>query len=153
MNEFYLNRHTKDEGSSSEEEDSPRPSRSQSLNEASKRHEEEYALWRVMSQLHPERKVGALLLTPLFHSFSILLCHLLYPADDAYYLLAVPWLKQWSTYWQRFERGKPNRTLPGPIDNTGLFQDVEKQILRFGMSKRYDYRLVSEAQWLQLHSW
>lgn len=21
------------------------------------------------------------------------------------------------------------------------------------MSKRYDYRLVSEAQWLQLHSW
>eukprot|EP01128_Nolandella_sp_AFSM9_P010819 TRINITY_DN753_c0_g1_i1.p1 TRINITY_DN753_c0_g1~~TRINITY_DN753_c0_g1_i1.p1 ORF type:complete len:1056 (-),score=163.24 TRINITY_DN753_c0_g1_i1:633-3560(-) len=45
------------------------------------------------------------------------------------------------------------RTPPGPIDNASLFQKVGSEVLRSGMSKRYDYRLVSEPQWLKLVEW
>jgi hypothetical protein len=54
---FSFIRDNAEPGSSSEEEASP-VAVTNGLSDQSKRHEEEYALWRVMSQLHPERKVG-----------------------------------------------------------------------------------------------
>jgi len=59
--------------------------------------------------------------------------------DDAHYLVAVPWLKQWSFYWLRFEKGKANRVPPGPIDNRGLFEDVDKEILRYLLLEIYNF--------------
>ncbi|XP_049588435.1 ubiquitin carboxyl-terminal hydrolase 4 isoform X2 [Syngnathus scovelli] len=76
---------------------------------------------------------------------------------DDWYLIDSRWFKQWKKYvgfdnWDMYHVGE--RSLyPGPIDNSGLFSDQDKQILKDHLIDELDYVLVPTEAWNKLVSW
>ncbi|XP_069721653.1 ubiquitin carboxyl-terminal hydrolase 4 isoform X2 [Phaenicophaeus curvirostris] len=76
---------------------------------------------------------------------------------DAWYLVDSRWFKQWKKYvgfdsWDMFGAGDPS-LYPGPIDNTGLFDDSETQSLKEHLIDELDYVLVPTEAWNKLVAW
>ncbi|XP_057701493.1 ubiquitin carboxyl-terminal hydrolase 4 isoform X2 [Corythoichthys intestinalis] len=76
---------------------------------------------------------------------------------DEWYLVDSRWFKQWKKYvgfdnWDMYNVGE--RSLyPGPIDNSGLFSDQDKQVLKEHLIDELDYVLVPTEAWTKLVSW
>ncbi|XP_077582894.1 ubiquitin carboxyl-terminal hydrolase 4 isoform X1 [Stigmatopora nigra] len=76
---------------------------------------------------------------------------------DEWYLVDSRWFKQWKKYvgfdnWDMYNVGE--RSLyPGPVDNSGLFSDQDKQVLKQHLIDELDYVLVPTEAWTKLVSW
>ncbi|XP_061689922.1 ubiquitin carboxyl-terminal hydrolase 4 [Syngnathoides biaculeatus] len=76
---------------------------------------------------------------------------------DEWYLVDSRWFKQWKKHvgfdnWDTYNVGE--RSLyPGPIDNSGLFADQDKQVLKEHLIDELDYVLVPTEAWNKLVSW
>ncbi|KAK1161467.1 ubiquitin carboxyl-terminal hydrolase 4-like [Acipenser oxyrinchus oxyrinchus] len=76
---------------------------------------------------------------------------------DKWFLIDSRWFKQWKKYvgfdsWDMYNVGE--QTLyPGPIDNSGLFSDPEKQTLKEHLIDELDYVLVPTEAWHKLMGW
>ncbi|NXF38230.1 UBP4 hydrolase, partial [Nyctibius bracteatus] len=73
------------------------------------------------------------------------------------YLVDSRWFKQWKKYvgfdsWDMFDVGNPG-VFPGPIDNSGLFSDLETQSLKEHLIDELDYVLVPTEAWNKLLTW
>ncbi|XP_053932080.1 ubiquitin carboxyl-terminal hydrolase 4 isoform X2 [Cuculus canorus] len=76
---------------------------------------------------------------------------------EAWYLVDSRWFKQWKKYvgfdsWDMFGAGDPS-LYPGPVDNTGLFDDSETQSLKEHLIDELDYVLVPTEAWNKLVAW
>ncbi|NXE27347.1 UBP4 hydrolase, partial [Ardeotis kori] len=76
---------------------------------------------------------------------------------DSWYLVDSRWFKQWKKYvgfdsWDMFGVGDPG-LFPGPIDNSGLFDDPETQSLKEHLIDELDYVLVPTEGWDKLVAW
>jgi hypothetical protein len=66
------------------------------------------------------------------------------------------WWKSWKRYinfqkGQQFSFDRPPR--PGPIDNTDLIEDTQHNSIKRTCIENYDFVIVPEAVWKQLHEW
>ncbi|NXK46864.1 UBP4 hydrolase, partial [Chauna torquata] len=73
------------------------------------------------------------------------------------YLVDICWFKQWRKYvgfdsWNTFGVGDPS-CFPGPVDNSGLFDDTETQSLKERLIDELDYVLVPTEAWNKLVAW
>ncbi|XP_078270332.1 ubiquitin carboxyl-terminal hydrolase 4 isoform X1 [Rhinoraja longicauda] len=76
---------------------------------------------------------------------------------DAWYLIDSRWFKQWKKYvgfdnWDMYNVGERGM-FPGPIDNSGLFEEVDSQVLKEHLIDELDYVLVPTEAWNKLVSW
>uniref|UniRef100_A0A4W3JN07 Ubiquitin carboxyl-terminal hydrolase n=1 Tax=Callorhinchus milii TaxID=7868 RepID=A0A4W3JN07_CALMI len=76
---------------------------------------------------------------------------------DSWYLIDSRWFKQWKKYvgfdsWDMYSVGERGM-FPGPIDNSGLFADVESQALKEHLIDELDYVLVPTEAWNKMVSW
>ncbi|XP_006873671.1 PREDICTED: ubiquitin carboxyl-terminal hydrolase 4 isoform X3 [Chrysochloris asiatica] len=74
-----------------------------------------------------------------------------------WYLIDSRWFKQWKKYvgfdrWDMYNVGEHN-LFPGPIDNSGLFSDLESQTLKEHLIDELDYVLVPTEAWNKLLNW
>ncbi|XP_067854552.1 ubiquitin carboxyl-terminal hydrolase 4 isoform X1 [Heptranchias perlo] len=76
---------------------------------------------------------------------------------DSWYLIDSRWFKQWKKYvgfdsWDMYNVGERGM-FPGPIDNSGLFAEVESQVLKEHLIDELDYVLVPIDAWNKLVNW
>ncbi|XP_046852979.1 ubiquitin carboxyl-terminal hydrolase 4-like [Xenia sp. Carnegie-2017] len=76
---------------------------------------------------------------------------------ETWYLVDSKWLKQWKKYvgyesWEAERMGLESMH-PGPIDNSGLFQDNNFQKLKKHLIDELDYALLPTKAWEKLASW
>ncbi|GCC35578.1 hypothetical protein chiPu_0014064, partial [Chiloscyllium punctatum] len=76
---------------------------------------------------------------------------------DSWFLIDSRWFKQWKKYvgfdsWDMYNVGE-HGMFPGPIDNSGLFADIETQALKEHLIDELDYVLVPTEAWNKLVSW
>ncbi|NXX77179.1 UBP4 hydrolase, partial [Urocolius indicus] len=76
---------------------------------------------------------------------------------ESWYLVGSRWFKQWKKYvgfdsWDMFGAGD-SCLFPGPIDNSGLFDDPETQSLKEHLIDELDYVLVPTEAWNKLVAW
>ncbi|XP_051873896.1 ubiquitin carboxyl-terminal hydrolase 4 isoform X2 [Pristis pectinata] len=76
---------------------------------------------------------------------------------DSWYLIDSRWFKQWKKYvgfdnWDMYNVGERGM-FPGPIDNSGLFAEVESQVLKEHLIDELDYVLVPTEAWNKLVDW
>ncbi|XP_078399300.1 ubiquitin carboxyl-terminal hydrolase 4 isoform X1 [Cetorhinus maximus] len=76
---------------------------------------------------------------------------------DSWFLIDSRWFKQWKKYvgfdnWDMYNVGERGM-FPGPIDNSGLFAEVESQVLKEHLIDELDYVLVPTEAWNKLVNW
>ncbi|XP_062923797.1 ubiquitin carboxyl-terminal hydrolase 4 isoform X1 [Mobula hypostoma] len=76
---------------------------------------------------------------------------------DSWYLIDSRWFKQWKKYvgfdnWDTYNVGERGM-FPGPIDNSGLFAEVESQVLKEHLIDELDYVLVPTEAWNKFVTW
>ncbi|XP_041047706.1 ubiquitin carboxyl-terminal hydrolase 4 isoform X2 [Carcharodon carcharias] len=76
---------------------------------------------------------------------------------DSWFLIDSRWFKQWKKYvgfdnWDMYNVGERGM-FPGPIDNSGLFAEVESQVLKEHLIDELDYVLVPIEAWNKLVNW
>uniref|UniRef100_A0A8B9PA23 Ubiquitin carboxyl-terminal hydrolase n=1 Tax=Apteryx owenii TaxID=8824 RepID=A0A8B9PA23_APTOW len=76
---------------------------------------------------------------------------------ESWYLVDSRWFKQWKKYvdfdnLDMFGVGEPS-LFPGPVDNSGLFSDLETQSLKEHLIDELDYVLVPTEAWNKLVTW
>ncbi|KAM9326758.1 ubiquitin carboxyl-terminal hydrolase 4 [Gastrophryne carolinensis] len=91
-----------------------------------------------------KNELGELLKTPL-------------RKGDEWYLVDSRWFKQWKKYvgfdsWDVYNVGDSSQ-FPGPVDNSGLFSDVDSQVLKEHLIDELDYVLVPTEAWDKLMHW
>ncbi|XP_078066018.1 ubiquitin carboxyl-terminal hydrolase 4 isoform X3 [Mustelus asterias] len=91
-----------------------------------------------------KNEIGNLLKTPL-------------KKGDSWFLIDSRWFKQWKKYvgfdsWDMYNVGERGM-FPGPIDNSGLFAEVESQVLKEHLIDELDYVLVPAEAWNKLVNW
>jgi len=74
-----------------------------------------------------------------------------------FYVISAKWYRQWKDYVNHNEDDETPNERPDCIDNSDIIErtkcdDGEVQV-KTGLQERYDYELISEAQWELLHSW
>ncbi|XP_070558871.1 ubiquitin carboxyl-terminal hydrolase 15-like [Ptychodera flava] len=76
---------------------------------------------------------------------------------STWYLVDSRWFKQWKKYvgydsWDMYGMGEQS-SYPGPIDNSGLFKEGTKNVLKEHLIDELDYILVPTEAWTKLASW
>ncbi|KAI4895767.1 hypothetical protein NFI96_024069, partial [Prochilodus magdalenae] len=77
--------------------------------------------------------------------------------EDTWYLLDSLWFKQWKKYvgfdsWDMYHI-EDQDLYPGPVDNSGILQDIDSLSIKDHLIDELDYVLVPVEGWFKLISW
>jgi ubiquitin carboxyl-terminal hydrolase 4/11/15 len=72
---------------------------------------------------------------------------------ETYYLLNSRWWREWKNAVGYDKYSSATGSFPRAIDNSDLFEDEEKDLLKRNLSENYNFVILSKRAWDQLVEW